>query len=123
MSGKFQFPNQINNTKLKIMTSIEWLVKELFLEDTIYRYNLKVIQQAKEMHKQEIIDAWNGGDYAYFYSKETGRDFADGNDYYQETFVSKGSNDHISDISKMVELSQEEKQDKIQISRGKIHNQ
>ena len=78
------------------MTSIEWLWEQI---DGIIPYqDIKtsqlfngVLDQAKEMHKQEIIDAWNGGDYAYFYSKETGRDFADGNDYYQETFVSKGS--------------------------------
>lgn len=43
-------------------------------------------EKAKDMHKQEVIDAWNGGDYAYFYSKETGRDFVDGSEYYQETF-------------------------------------
>ena len=85
------------------MTSIEWLIdriaeKSVMEKDRYYiPYNsgtidiTHIIEQAKEMHKQEIIDAWNGGDYAYFYSKETGRDFADGNDYYQETFVSKGS--------------------------------
>ena len=47
---------------------------------------LKIKEQAKAMHKEEIIDAWNGGDYAYFYSKETGRNFADGKEYYNETF-------------------------------------
>ena len=72
------------------MTSIEWLIKELLLEDTIYRYNLKVIEQAKEMHKQEIIDAIEDGRYEFGY------------EYYNDTFVSKGSDDHISDISKMV---------------------
>jgi hypothetical protein len=84
------------------MNSIEWFISVLAHNDILdhkkvssnkqlYNLYLRLKEQAKEMHKQEIIDAWNGGDYAYFYSKETGRDFADGNDYYQETFVSKGS--------------------------------
>ena len=76
------------------MTSIEWLVKELFLEDTIYRYNLKVIEQAKEMHKQEIIKAFEYGvnegaltDINYLKCSE------EAEFYYQETFVSKGSDE------------------------------
>jgi hypothetical protein len=99
------------------MTSIEWLIDQLEqkgdMRETPSIRNLQLNidtsdylelkRQAKEMHKQEIIDAWNGGDYAYFYSKETGRDFADGNDYYQETFVSKGSGDHIVDTNEMVD--------------------
>jgi hypothetical protein len=80
------------------MTSIDWLIKELFLEDTIYRYNLKVIEQAKEMHKQEIIDAIEDGRYEFGY------------EYYNDTFVSKGSDAlkdyHIVDTNEMVELPQ-----------------
>jgi hypothetical protein len=77
------------------MTSIEWLIQEVEPYGTGKFRDLfkEVIDKAKEMHKQEIIDAWNSGDYTYFYSKETGRDFADGKEYYQETFVSKGSDE------------------------------
>jgi hypothetical protein len=88
------------------MTSIEWLVKELFLEDTIYRYNLKVIEQAKEMHKQEIIDAVNSENrrctnisnqsikmLGFMESDLFRYDEKMGKDYYQETFVSKGSDE------------------------------
>ena len=43
------------------MTSIEWLIKELKLEGYDH-----TIQQAKEMHKQEIIDAFDEGqEYEY----------------------------------------------------------
>ena len=77
------------------MTSIEWLAT--YLKGITSLNCDEVIEQAKEMHKQEIIDAWNGGDYAYFYSKETGRDFADGNEYYQEIFVSKRSDNTKTD--------------------------
>jgi len=45
----------------------------------------KIFEEAHKMHKQEIIDAWNsaGGGDAYHQGKE----------YYQETFVSKGSDE------------------------------
>jgi hypothetical protein len=97
-------------------TSIEWLIEQYNqyrpgqMPTTQFK---EVCEQAIKMHKQEIEDAWNGGDYAYFYSKETGRDFTDGSEYYQETFVSKGSDDHISDISKIVELPQQEISDEM----------
>ena len=62
------------------MTSIEWLETHLINEYTpICDYIKKAIEQAKEMHKQEIIDAWQegyGGDEDYF----------NANEYYQETF-------------------------------------
>ena len=68
-------------------TSIEWLIYQISILNTEVFNELKEeFEQAKQMHKQEIIDAWNGGDYAYFYSKETGRDFEDGEEYYNETF-------------------------------------
>jgi hypothetical protein len=71
------------------MTSIEWLVKELYTEMNMSgdgRVLDEILEEAKEMHKQEIIDAWNDGEYDYFYSKENGKDFADGNEYYQEKY-------------------------------------
>ena len=93
------------------MTAVEWLVEKVnsdCLNSTFIRKEL--IDEAKEMHKQEIIDAWNGGDYAYFYSKETGRDFADGSEYYQETLGSKGSDD--AQLSQQ-EISDEEIEEEI----------
>jgi hypothetical protein len=55
-----------------MQTSIEWLIEQLSIygdkafnkEITLGEYHIKriqLIEQAKEMHKQEIIDAfWNG---------------------------------------------------------------
>ena len=74
------------------MTSIEWLIEEMFKQGyfdgnkPLTFTNLDHLQQqAKEMHKQEIKTAWNsaGGGDAYH----------SGEQYYQETFVSKGSDE------------------------------
>jgi hypothetical protein len=45
------------------MTSIEWLVKEIETLITIETFQKwkDIKEQSKEMHKQEIIDAYNKG--------------------------------------------------------------
>jgi len=88
------------------MTSIEWLAKELESHGDPQYCELEwktlalLIDQAKEMHKQEVIDAYFEGAY--------GGDNISGEQYYQETFGSKGSDDHIVDTNEMVEISDEE---------------
>jgi hypothetical protein len=112
------------------MTSIEWLEEQLNPDMKTMQGNIiqDLLEQAKEMHKQEIIDAWNGGDYAYFYSKETGRDFADGNDYYAETFVSKGSdvdklgNEDVPKLGYDAQLPQQEISDE-EIEKAAAHHE
>ena len=73
------------------MTSIEWLeqiAKSMVInggdlgED--YPALMVHIQQAKEKHKQEIIDAYDEGELSVVKNAEQ---------YYQETFVSKGSDE------------------------------
>jgi hypothetical protein len=70
------------------MTSIEWLIKQIDLhyngENDLYY--TEFVEQAKEMHKKEIIhfanDFWNwskGGDF----------DISDAEQYYQETYNNK----------------------------------
>jgi len=39
-----------------------------------------------EKEREQISKAWDDGDYAYFYNKETGRDFEDGAEYYNKVF-------------------------------------
>jgi hypothetical protein len=46
-----------------------------------------------EKEKGQIIKAWEDGDYAYFYSKETGRDFDNGEEYYKDVYITKEVND------------------------------
>jgi hypothetical protein len=97
------------------MTSIEWLIEQIKEYDftppsnneeyvilmTKWIFDAK-IDEALEMHKQEIIDAYNKS----FELRD--KPYSTAEKYYQETFVSKGSDDHISDISKMVDVPQEE---------------
>lgn len=80
------------------MTSIEWLIEQYnkYRPGQMPRKNFKeVCEQAKQMHKQEIIDAIKVGsqfdrDYLYGYPYKAEQ-------YYQETFVNEKSNDRIVD--------------------------
>jgi hypothetical protein len=83
-------------------TSIEWLSNKLSVTfNTMYAEEIK---QAKEMHKQEIIDAQS---YAVSNANMTNnKGYFDCEQYYQETFVSKGSD--AKDVEKeMFELEQQ----------------
>jgi len=78
------------------MTSIEWLIQEVEPYGTGKFRDLfkEVIEQAKLLHKQEMGDTW---DAAIFRNAQRGynasRTFEDFDEYYQETFVSKGSDE------------------------------
>jgi hypothetical protein len=63
------------------MTAVEWLAKELLREHPI-QTNHDVIEQAKEMEKQQIIESFVDG-YSNWDSEK------DGEDYYNETFKNK----------------------------------
>jgi hypothetical protein len=65
-------------------TSIDWLVKEIESFGIDTKFISESINQAKEMHKQEIIDAVGVGsqfnrNYLYGYHDKAEQ-------YYQETF-------------------------------------
>ena len=61
---------------LRYISELEKLVT-LHQQEKIY---------TEEEFKKAVIDAWNDGDYSYFYSKETGKDFENGEQYYQEKY-------------------------------------
>ncbi len=75
---------------MKQQTAVEFLLSELDIAKLIEREKLtmaaEVVRQAKEMEKEQISKAWDDGDYSYFHSKETGRDFDNGEQYYNETY-------------------------------------
>lgn len=71
-------------------TAMQALVDLLKVND-IYKecmpYIIEIIKEVYlPMEREQIVEAWNSGDYAYFYSKETGREFEDGSEYYNETY-------------------------------------
>jgi hypothetical protein len=84
----------------KKQTAVQWFMDELEKKGkavtdhtkltttiTIPLYDMsKLYRNAIQMEKEQIVDAWNGGDFSYFSSKETGRDFADGEQYYNEVY-------------------------------------
>lgn len=47
---------------------------------------LKAIEHAKQMEREQISKAWEDGDYSYFHSKEDGKDFDNGEQYYKERY-------------------------------------
>jgi hypothetical protein len=75
----------------KQQTAVEWLVKELnqkidFIPLDKWDMIMDIIQQAKEMEKKQIAKAFDDGDYNYHYSRKTGNDFEDGQEYFNEIY-------------------------------------
>jgi hypothetical protein len=68
----------------KKQTAIEWLINEW----PILKSNLPIwlIEQAKEMEKEQIAKAFDDGDYNYHYSRKTGNDFENGEEYFKELY-------------------------------------
>ena len=62
------------------MTSIEWLIEEMSKYGYAHTFKLyqRQVEQAKEMHKQEIIDAWEDGHDSF--------STRNAEQYYNETF-------------------------------------
>ena len=84
------------------MTSIQWLGYELNtklfydISPELWQEVNKIFEQAKEMHKQEIIDAFKSGlkspyHQDYTFVTQDNQEGTKSAQYYQEAFVSKGS--------------------------------
>jgi len=84
------------------MTSIEWLEDNIH-SDFTYNQIMDLLEKAKEMHKQEIINTWYNG---YINQSPMIDEENCGEKFYQETFVSKGSETlkdyHIVDTNEMI---------------------
>ena len=71
------------------MTSIEWLIKELYTEMNMSgdgRVLDEILEQAKEMHKAEIIKAFDESENYYYHYLINHAPKFDSQTYYQETF-------------------------------------
>jgi hypothetical protein len=63
-------------------TAVEWLLARIN-DEYLYKYYSKDIEQAKEMEKQQIIDAYLDGNY------DNGMGRCEELKYYNETFKNK----------------------------------
>jgi hypothetical protein len=68
---------------MKKVTAVEWLVEQIFFSDQKEKFE-KYINQALEMEKQQIIDAYIKG----WFQCDEGKLMKSGQ-YYQERFKSK----------------------------------
>lgn len=66
------------------MTAVEWLMEQLFELRNPTLNQIEIMNQAKEMEKQQIIDAFEEG-YGSGY-RDNGKL---GSEYYNETFKNK----------------------------------
>jgi vacuolar-type H+-ATPase subunit H len=64
-------------------TAVEWLVNELIKNGHNFKLYKKEIEQAKEMEKQQIIDAYMFGDGDAYHLEEVKQE---AEQYYNETF-------------------------------------
>ena len=64
-------------------TAVEWLVEELTRQNMFMHLFAKEIEQAKEMEKQQIIDAYNTS----FLLRD--KPYSTADKYYKETFKSE----------------------------------
>jgi hypothetical protein len=85
----------MSNEKQK--TAVEWFSnkswklkiqlenKEISVGEYAVTY-VKLVDKAKEMEKAQIAKAFDDGDYNYHYSKKTGNDFENGEEYFEELY-------------------------------------
>jgi len=100
------------------MTSIEWLASKLSVTfNTMYA---KEIEQAKEMHRQEIIDAYM--DRMDITDKEAVAKII-GEQYYQETFSMSEKPTNLNDSEKLnlLEIPDDEIEKEISKSNMQEH--
>ena len=68
-------------------TAVQWLVEQIKSDQNQKALSasewMQVIEQAKEMEKEQIIDAYETAE------KDCGKDFLHGDLYYHETFKSE----------------------------------
>ena len=70
-------------------TSVEWLIEQLENSNVISRYAFpEIIEQAKEMEKEQIVNAFEIG-YDNGACVQEGNAIYHGSNYYNETFKSE----------------------------------
>lgn len=65
-------------------TSIQWLFEKFYNNEGMI--TTKQLKIAEQMNQKEIAKAFDDGECNYFYSRKTGNDFADGQEYFKELY-------------------------------------
>jgi hypothetical protein len=68
----------------KQQTSVQWLLEKFWNNEGMI--TTKQLEIAEKMNRNEIAQAFDNGEYNYFYSKKTGNDFSDGQEYFNELY-------------------------------------
>jgi hypothetical protein len=79
----------INKKQTAVQILVDSLIKLGYLHSNEFGQSPKVIElinQAKEMFEEQIINAFDDGDYNYHYSRKTGNDFENGEEYFEELY-------------------------------------
>jgi hypothetical protein len=75
------------------MTAVEWLMEEMQKTYIFNQDDFDMFKQAKEMEKQQIIDAVDyGKNHSYDYSEDNEVDYYSAEQYYNETFNNESRN-------------------------------
>jgi len=68
-------------------TAVQWFANRISHGGLVTKKQFdELLEQAKEMNKEQISQAFEDGEHNYFYSKKTGEDFESGIEYYNEKF-------------------------------------
>lgn len=67
-------------------TAVDYIFSQLPDEYTTTPHGFDVYIIAKAMEKERIIKAFDDGDYNYHYSRKTGNDFENGEEYFEELY-------------------------------------
>ena len=68
-------------------SSIEWLVEKMLTQDWYTYKSLEYIKQAKAMHKEEIINAIDFGNYKGYEEHKRTCLYNEDEQYYNERFI------------------------------------
>jgi hypothetical protein len=75
---------------MKKQTSLQWLIGYYY--DNEGAIGIKQLEQAAQMEKENIMYAFDDGDYNYHYNRKNGTDFENGEDYFNEVYGGKDEN-------------------------------
>ena len=81
---------QLSKENNMAQTSVEWLIEQLSSKhigfEMYVNANKDIIEQAKEKHNEEIMDAFQAGKWDWSTHIDHGKNSMDPAEYYNETF-------------------------------------